>query len=111
MMLYYEALYDAQLDQWIRRRPMPAADLQRNICFLLQPRFPDQYFAFQEQGTLEWELLDIDFPFNQLNPRIRELAVQLVWEEATPVRPALICDSCEAERYRRPHRRNRSRAL
>ena len=98
MMLYYEALYDAQLDQWIRRRPMPAADLQRNICFLLRPRFPDQYFAFQEQGTLEWELLDIDFPFNQLNPRIRELAVQLVWEEgnaraagfnfATPAKPS-----------------------
>ena len=40
--LYYEAFYDAQLDQWVRCRPIPKEDLQRNICFLLRPRFPDQ---------------------------------------------------------------------
>ena len=96
MTLYYEARYDPELDQWIRRRPVPPEELQRNISFLLRPRFPDQYFAFQENGALEWELLDIDFPFNQLNPRIRQVALQLVWEDgaaraaslnfATPVR-------------------------
>ena len=47
--LYYEALYDAQLDQSVRRRPIPKEDLQRNICFLLRPRFPDQYLPFRSK--------------------------------------------------------------
>ncbi len=81
MTLYYTAFYDPQLDRWIRSLPVPTEDLRRNISFPLRRRFPDQYFAFQNEGLLEWNLLDIDFPLNQLNPQIQEIALQLIWEE------------------------------
>jgi tetratricopeptide (TPR) repeat protein len=83
LVLYYTAFYDSGLDRWTRQRLRDTGDHRRSMTLPLRQRFPDAYFAFQDNGVLTFDLSAIDFPLPHQDPQLDLLALQLIWDDGT----------------------------
>ncbi|MCK4257371.1 MAG: hypothetical protein KAX49_00240 [Halanaerobiales bacterium] len=78
---YYNARYDERLEHRVREEFATLDGMnQKSRIIPLRWAFPDRYFYFQDTGKLEFMLDPSYFPFNELNPKIRNLNVLIITE-------------------------------
>ncbi len=78
---YYNARHDARLEQAVKGQILTLDGMNKKSRIIpLRWAFPDRYFHFQDTGQLGFTLDPSYFPFNELNPKIRNLNVLIVTE-------------------------------
>lgn len=81
---YFNAFYDQSLEKKIKAQLSTfAGTSERQKTVPLRWTYPDLYFHFQDTGMLNFSLGTNDFPFNEQNPQIRQLAMLLITESGT----------------------------
>lgn len=84
MTFYYHARYDKNLDDAVRSQLATLAGVNsRSHSVPLRWAFPDAFFHFQDTGQLAFSLRESDFPFNQLNTQLRDIAVLVITDPGT----------------------------
>jgi hypothetical protein len=79
LVFYYRAKYDSILAANMKAQVAALAGVtQRSRNLALRYIYPDLFFGFQETGQLAFTLTPLDFPFNEVDPQITQLALVLV---------------------------------
>lgn len=81
LILYYTAQHSQELEKQIKATLPLTGESSTGIPFRLL--FPDEFFSFLDSGNLVFELRDSDFAFNQVQLKVKNVAVRAVTHEGT----------------------------
>ena len=75
LIFYYKAFYDPNLAMAVNDKLSKYDGIHRRVrSIFLRWIFPDAFFGFQDTGKLAFSIDVSDFPYNELNPQITNLA-------------------------------------
>jgi hypothetical protein len=75
LIFYYKAFYDPILATAVNDKLLKINGIHRRLrSIFLRWVFPDAFFHFQDTGKLSFSFNVYDFPYNELNPKITNLA-------------------------------------